>query len=221
MKENNRIIKLGLAGSVISFVILIVILIIFLGAGSSDYMELIRQSLANSSTAALQKIHDNAGPFSTALAVDTLFITAEILVWLGIFFLLLEKNRVYSYIVLVCGLAGAFLDYAQNLVEITVIRQAGPGAVFSSGLNTAWHAVTLPSYLLAFAAGLVIILCFLSNNKKTIVIASLAFVFTITAISGVFIDALYPVSFLWYMTFFAVSGIILFKKIRNDDSARV
>lgn len=219
MKKSNGIIKLGLAGSVLSFIILIVIPVIYLNAGSSDYLELVRQSLANSSSAALQKTHDNAGLFSTALAVDTLFITAEIPVWLGLFFLLREKNRVNSYIVLVCGLSGAFLDYVQNVVEFTVIRRAGPGAVFSPVLSTVWHAVTIPSYMLAFAAGIVLILSFLNRNAKTIVITASALVFTAGAIAGVFADALYPVSFLWYVIFFAVSGIVLFKRLRNDDSA--
>jgi len=213
MRKTRIILITGLIGALLAFFSLICILVLHFST-ECDYMTAIESCLKENSPDAVSAVQENRSIFTVIISVDTLFVLAEFFVWFGLSFLIRDRSTAASLAVLIGGLAGAALDFIQNCIEFIVIRMAGPDIIFGRALFSMWNQVTVLSYLLAYAAVIVLVPAVIRKNRKSLLSWSAVLIFTAFAAAGVFIPAVYPVSFLWYVVLFAVSGAVFFRKDR-------
>jgi hypothetical protein len=215
MENRKAIFISAFIGALISFVLIVCIACIIMSF-EFDTMHIEEQFMLGGTPLADDVYRAIIIPFNATLALDTVMIMGEILVLIGLFYLVKEKNPTAGRIVLGCGLAGAFLDFIQNAIEWSFFRGMTLGMKAEPVWYFSWSVSTVLSYIMMFTAGFILVM--ILSQKKLIVILP-ASVFTAAAVAGTFIRSLYIISFAWYVVFFGTAAILFFRTIREKQGS--
>ena len=143
--------------------------------------------------------------------IDSIFILTWLGTWFGVSKIIIKKSAISGLIFLVLGFAGGFFDFAENGCVISVLKSFHEGLALTPSWTPVWHFVLDFSYIMPFA-GSFLIIPFLWQEKTTgKIMAVFAFVFTSIAFIGLYFPQLYFLSFLWFLVWAILSGILLYK----------
>lgn len=155
---------------------------------------------------------DEFAIFTTSLnqiqTVDTIFLFAWALAWIGFFIIVRKRNKWLGFLSLILGLGAIAFDFTENYYIGSALTRKPPDANWVGEWET---ALTL-SYLLTYAGALVGSLSFRKKNFTGISMWIVGVFLSVIAAISFFIEGWYLISAGWYLLWFLVLSIILWKE---------
>lgn len=145
------------------------------------------------------------------LSIDTIFIFAWIIAWIGIVSLARIKSKILANTALVIGLIAPLLDLLENgLLTAMIINLRGSDSELM--LKTFWVIVSQLSYILTFAAAAVVGVALWNEMTLNRIMCLTGTVFSCAAVLGMYIPGLYLLSFGWYLAWFGCASFLLWRR---------
>jgi len=149
---------------------------------------------------------------ATLFAVDDMFLLGWIAAWIGLAALLRKEHKKISQLTLVIGLAGALLDFSENAIMWSLTQGIAAGTAPPTGWGIAWRVVRHLSYLLPYVAAVIAAIGLWSKGGFGRIAAIIALVAMVPAVVGLYIPALEIVSSVWYLVWFVLLAIHLWRE---------
>ncbi len=201
-----RIGTLGAAVAVLMFVALAVLLLPFDFADPVE--EILRSQLASSS----KDLSHYVAILPAYFAIDSLFILGWIVGWVGIAVLARSRNKLLGEIVLVIGLVGPILDFAENEIAWALIEGYRQGMSVQVGWHLGWKIIRQLSYLIPYAAATLAAVGLWSRKPLDRVLTGVGTVFVAIAVVGLYVPAFSMLAYVWWLTWFICAGLLLWRR---------
>lgn len=145
-------------------------------------------------------------------ALDSLFILAWIVAWLGFTFLIRPRSNILSNIALMLGLIGAFLDFTENEILWALVQGRQWDVPPQIGWLTVWSVTRQLSYWIAFTAATIIAICLWNQKTLDRIMSLIGTLFVALAALGMYIPNLSAISGIWWLVWFGVGSILLYRR---------
>jgi hypothetical protein len=151
------------------------------------------------------------------LSLDSIFIIGVILAWLGLGVLTRERAGKMGWVVVLLGVAGALLDFCENQIGWSMIevRLLGSSSPIGSAPIYAYYIVSSLSYLFPFTAAALAGVWLWGERPRERLLTLIGTVLMVPALFGLFVPSLYIASYLWFLLWFGIVGVVLFRESRH------
>jgi hypothetical protein len=209
MKASPQIFRIGALGAGFSTLMLIGMAFIALPRGMSyPGLEALTGQLMLSGAEQAQYFNG----MRLIFVLDGIFLAGWLLSWVGLSTLVRSRLPLFGLLTLFFGLAGALCDFTENSIIWGVLQQYSAGLLNESTWVIFWKAVQHISYWLPFL-GAVFAACGLwSKNTLDKITALCGTVLVIPAILGLYFPALAMLANAWFLIWFAVVAILLWRR---------
>ncbi|MBN1120702.1 MAG: hypothetical protein JXJ17_06460 [Anaerolineae bacterium] len=157
-----------------------------------------------------------AAAFKTSVgilfSIDDIFLLGWVIAWIGLAALLKKEHEKIAQLTLVVGLVGALLDFSENAIMWSLTQGIAAGVVPATGWGIAWRVVRHLSYLLPYVAAVIAMIGLWAEGGLGRIAAIIALVALIPAIVGLYVPALEIVSSVWYLVWFVLLAIHLWRE---------
>lgn len=147
--------------------------------------------------------------------IDDVLIIGWMAGWMGIAVLVRERNRLLGNIVLVLGMAGPILDFAENEIGWALIDICRHGMTAPTGWVIAWRAVRQVSYMIPYAAMVLASPGIWSRRIVDRVVVGIGTVGLVLPLAAAYIPDLWLGMMAWWLIWFAGLGLVLWQR-RTD-----
>lgn len=141
-------------------------------------------------------------------AVDEVFIVCWVLSWVALCLLLREENRSLLVFLLTIGLLGPLFDLIENGLVWKMVALLAHGEGGDLHLLGTWQAVRHLSYVVPFAAGVLLLLALYARGALGGIVVAAAALITAVATLGLYLPALEIASYLWWLLFFLLAAYL-------------
>lgn len=155
------------------------------------------------------------------LFLDTFFLIACILAWIGLFHRIRQNNKLLAILMLVLALFGILLDFTENSFVAITLNQLINGAAPGDAWYTPWYISQQASYWLAFIPAALASIILWKGDFWEKVLAFCGSVLLVPAILGMFIPALEMVSIVWYLFWFAFAAVGLWRRFLKSSNHNI
>ncbi len=157
-----------------------------------------------------------AAAFKTSVgilfSIDDVFLLGWVIAWIGLAALLRKEHAEISKLTLVIGLAGALLDFSENAIMWSLTQGIAAGAAPAIGWGIGWRVVRHLSYLLPYVAAVIAMIGLWADGGFGRIAAIIALVALLPAIVGLYVPAIEIVSSVWYLVWFVLLAIHLWRE---------
>jgi hypothetical protein len=188
------------------FVALAVILLPF------DLADPVEEILAGQLESSLADVDRYIAIVPAYFAIDSILIVGWIVGWMGVAVLVRARNRLLGRVVLVIGLVGPILDFAENEIAWTLIGGHQQGVPVQVGWYLGWKVVRQLSYLIPYAAAAVAGVGLWSEKPLDRVMTGVGTVLVAVALAGLYVPALSLVAYLWWLIWFVCTSLLLWRR---------
>lgn len=153
--------------------------------------------------------------------VDTFFIIGWIMSWIGISTLIYSRVEIIGIIVLGFGLLGALFDFTENEIFLSLLKNYQFNTFTQPVWLVAWNIIRKLSYLLPFSGAAMAAMGLWSNKFLDRMMSLIGTIYTVIAVSGLYINALYPLTYLWFLFWFIGSAFLLWRRAAKWSEEKV
>jgi hypothetical protein len=147
----------------------------------------------------------------TLFTLDGMFLLGWVAAWIGLAALLREKHAELSKLTLIIGLAGALLDFTENAIMWALVQGIAGGTAPPIGWGIAWRVIRHLSYLLPFIAAVIAMIGLWADGGFGRIAAIIALAAMLPAIAGLYVPAIEIVSSVWFLVWFVLVAIHLWR----------
>jgi hypothetical protein len=154
-----------------------------------------------------------------SLGIDTVFIFASMLAWLGIADSVRRRGMSsWAMVIFAFGILGAGLDLLENTIIWTLIDLQRQGYPPQLGVVTAWTVVQQASYWPTYVAALLTALLLPWRGWPATGLGLLGTIGVFVAGAAVYVSSLAPTIWWWWILWFAFTAWLLARDARSVRS---
>ncbi|MBN1429462.1 MAG: hypothetical protein JXB07_13900 [Anaerolineae bacterium] len=143
--------------------------------------------------------------------IDSLLIMGWLAGWIGISMVIRARNAPMGTIALMLGLIGPLLDLAENGM-VWMLLESPQGVSTPVGWYLAWQLIRHLSYLISYAAAVVVAMGLWSRKPLDRVMCGIGTAGVVLAITGIYVPAMALISDLWWPAWFACGSLLLWRR---------
>lgn len=208
MTKSQRIFRVGAIAAGLSTLMLVMIAFVVLPCRMSyPGVEALSGELTLSSGDLESYLH----AMQTLFILDGIFLPGWIISWAGIAEIVSSRYRILGIMTLVFGLVGALLDIGENSIVWGGIQNLQEGRPLNGEWIITWKAVQHMSYWLPFIGAVFAAFGLWSVRTLDKIAAIIGSVLVIVAIFGLYWPGLSLLPNLWFLLWFACSGLLLWR----------
>lgn len=156
--------------------------------------------------------------------VDNIFVIGWIIGWIGLSVLIYTRVKIIGGIVLMFGLLGAFFDFTENEIFLSLLKNYQFNvSAYPFGLIV-WNIIREWSYLLPFSGASIAAMGLWSNKFLDRMMSLIGTIYSVIALSGLYIKVLYPLTYIWFLLWFSGSACLLWRRAAkwpsNNENGR-
>jgi len=215
MIGTRRILRFGAAGAALSSLLLLAMAFVSLPA-ALEYPGL--AALTGQISLSPGELDAYLAGMRLLFTLDGLFLTGWLIAWLGIATLVRSRSTLFGWLTLAFGLAGALFDFAENSLILGALQSLQATGTPSSDWVVVWKAVQHMSYWLPFLAAVFASLGLWSHRPLDRALAFIGTLGVAVGAVGLYFPALSLASNAWFLLWFTVSALLLWRRANEISS---
>ncbi len=208
MTSNRRILKIGAIGAGVSTLTLILMAFVSF-PHAMEYPGV--PALIGELTLSHGELNAYISSMRILFILDGIFLLGWFVSWMALAEVVRSRSRILGILTLIFGLAGAFFDFGENSIIWGVIQNLEAGRPLTSGWVVAWTSVRHMSYWLPFIGAIFASFGLWSEKRIDRITAFVGSGLVLVAAVGLYIPSLSLLANIWFLFWFASSGLLLWK----------
>jgi len=217
MSGKKHLLAGGAVGALIAVIMLVVMAVFATGFWPLEVEFPGMEILADTVPVSPDEFIEFANLSALMLSLDSIFIIGVILAWLGLGVLTRERAGKMGWLVVFLGVAGALFDFCENQIgwSMVQVRLMDATASINGAPIYAYFIVSALSYLFPFTAAALAGVWLWGDRLRERILTLVGTVLMVPALFGLFVPSLYIASYLWFLLWFGVVGVVLFRESRH------
>ncbi len=154
-------------------------------------------------------------------SIDGVFILCWIVAWIGLSVLVKSRHEMMGQLALVIGLIGPLLDFSENAIMWAITQGIAAGIDPPFGWATAWRVVRHLSYWIPYIAAVIAMVGLWRGKLLDRIICIISVVVMVPGIIGLYVPALELISSVWFLVWFILIAILLWRYSAQSEGPRL
>ncbi|MBN1882886.1 MAG: hypothetical protein JW885_11980 [Deltaproteobacteria bacterium] len=217
MNGKRHLLASGAVGALVAVIMLVVMAVFAVGFWPLEVEFPGMEILTGEVPMAPDKFIEFANLSALMLSLDSIFIIGVVLAWLGLGVLTRERAGKMGWLVVILGVTGAILDFCENQIgwSMVQVRLMGASAPVDAVPIYAYFIISALSYLFPFTAAALAGVWLWGERIRERLLTLVGTVLMVPALFGLFVPSLSVASFMWFLVWFGVVGVVLFQESRH------
>jgi hypothetical protein len=150
--------------------------------------------------------------------VDSVLILGWLVGWIGISMVVRSRHPLIGTTALILGIVGPMLDFAENEM-VWVLFEGHLGPSMPAGWYLSWRVVNHLSYLIPYAASMVVAMGLWSRRPLDRVMCIIGTAGAVLATTGLYLPAMSLIADAWWLAWFACGSLLLWQQAAEWEKA--